>query len=456
MSRHTDQLGLEPVLPLLLRLALPSLIGLMISNLYVIVDRVFVGRYVGEAGLAAMSAAMPITMIVFAVTILIGRGSSVMYSIALGEKNYREVQRIFGYSMLLYLIAAVVITTGGLFYLDELLLAFGGPPSALAQGRAYLSVSLCGTVFVMLSFHNALIRAEGFSKLAMFTQILGAVVNIGLDYVFVVLCDWGMAGAAWATITAQACSAAWVMLFFLSPRSVAKLRLSSLRFYGWRRLLRMLYNGCSPFAIGIMGSLIWTVQNHQLVRHGGETAMAAFGVILSLAQLLMTPLFGISMGMQPIIGYNTGARLYKRVHSTFFYAIRLSAIAVLVPYLLIQIFPNQIIAFFVSKEASGELIKLGAYSLRRYLLLFPLGCGGILVSQYFQAIGRAHMALLIAVCRQLLFQLPLTFFLPTFFAYNGVLFSGPIGDTLAFLIAFVLMRAELKQLNKKIQEKIPL
>lgn len=452
MSRHTDQLGLEPVLPLLLRLALPSLVGLMVSNLYVVVDRVFVGRYVGETGLAAMSAAMPITMIVFAVTILIGRGSSVMYSIALGEKNHTEAQRIFGYSLLLYLIAAVAITAGGLLFLDELLLGFGGPPGALAQGRAYLSISLFGTLFVMLGFHNALIRAEGFSKLAMFTQILGAGVNVGLDYLFVALFDWGMAGAAWATITAQGFSATWVMLFFLSPRSIAKLRLSTIRFHGWRRLFRMLYNGCSPFAIGIMGSLIWTVQNHQLVRHGGEMAMAAFGIILSLAQLLMTPLFGISMGMQPIVGYNTGARLYKRVRSTFFHAIRLSAIAVLIPYLLVQLFPQQIITFFVSTDADPALIKLGSTSLRSYLLLFPLGCGSIMVSQYFQAIGRANKALLIAICRQLLLQLPLVFILPRFFGYNGVLFSGPVGDTLAFLIAFALMRAELRQLNQKIQE----
>jgi len=446
MRTETEKLGTEPVLPLLLRLALPSLIGLLVSNLYVLVDRVFVGRYVGAGGLAAMSAAMPLAMIIFAIAILIGRGSSVLYSISLGKKDYREAQHLFGVSIFLIMVSSLVITVAGLLFLDPLLHLFGVPESALPYGRSYLSISLFGTIFVMLSFQNNLIRAEGYSQLAMLTQFIGAIANVALDYLFMAVFDWGMAGAAWATVISQGLSSLWVMHFFWSGKSVVKLEWRYIRFGTWERLGKILYNGCSPFAINILGSVIWTVQNHMLLRHGGEYAMAAFGIILSVAQLLMTPLFGISMGMQPLVGYNTGAKHYDRVIAIFYQSVKLAAVFAIVPYLLVEVFSTQIIDFFVDKD-SEQLIEVGVYAMRRYLLLFPLSCGTILVSQYFQGVGRAPVAMLVAITRQMLFQLPLTFILPVFFGFDGVIFSGPVGDTLAFLVAFWLMRRELKKLH---------
>ena len=295
MREHTEKLGTDPVTPLLLKLALPSMAGLIIGNLYVIVDRVFVGKFVGAEGLAAMNAAMPIMMIIFAISILIGRGSAVLYSIELGRKNYNEAQKLFGMSMFLYLIAAAVITAGGLLFLDPLLYLFGIPPEALHPGREYLSVSLFGTIFIMLGFQNNLIRGEGYSGLAMFTQVIGAVLNVGLDALFVAGFGWGMAGAAWATVIAQGASALWVLCYFSSHRSISKLDWRTFRFYGRDYLWRIFYNGCSPFAINIAGSLIWTIQNHMLLRYGSLLAMSAFGVILTINQLLMGLVFGVCM-----------------------------------------------------------------------------------------------------------------------------------------------------------------
>lgn len=451
MRSQTEKLGTDPVMPLLLRLALPSMAGLIIGNLYVIVDRVFVGNYVGATGLAAMNAAMPISMIIFAISILIGRGTAVLYSIELGKKNYEEAQKFFGMSMLIYLVASAVITTVGLLFLDPLLHLFGIPPEALPYGRSYLSVSLYGTIFVMLGFQNNLIRGEGYSGLAMWTQVIGAVMNVGLDWLFVAVFSWGMAGAAWATVIAQGASALWVMCFFRSHRSISKLDIRTFRFYGKEYLWRILYNGCSPFAINVAGSVIWTVQNHMLLKHGSLLAMSAFGVILTVNQLLMGLVFGVCMGMQPLVGYNTGARKFHRVLKSFYCSILLAALFALIPYFCVQIFAHPIFALFVGADET-ELLNIGVYSMRRFLLLLPIGCGSILISQYFQSIGKAPVALFIAMTRQLVFQIPLILLLPLIWGYDGVLFSGPLGDAIAFILAFFIMRREIVKLKK--QERV--
>ncbi len=446
MREHTEKLGTAPVMPLLLKLALPSMVGLIIGNLYVIINRIFVGKFVHATGLAAINAAMPITMIIFAIAILIGRGTAVLYSIELGRKNYAEAQKLFGMSMLLYIVASGVITIGGLLFLDPLLYLFGIPDEALHFGREYLSVSLLGTIFAMLGFQNNLIRGEGYSGLAMCTQLIGAVLNVLLDALFVVYFRWGMAGAAWATVISQGISALWVMCYFRSRRSIAKLDWRTFRFYGKDYLWRILYNGCSPFAINIAGSLIWTIQNHMLLYYGSLLAMSAFGVILTLNQLLMGLIFGICMGMQPLAGYNFGARMYGRVLDSFRSTVVLAALFAIVPYLFVQIFAREIFTLFVN-SSDTELIELGVYSMRRFLLLFPIGAGSILVSQYFQSIGSAPVALFIAMTRQIVFQIPLVLLLPLWFRYDGVLFAGPVGDSLAFFVAAFLMQRELRRLR---------
>lgn len=445
MDSRTARLGTEPVTPLLLKLALPSMVGLLVNNLYVFVDRIFVGHALGAPGLAAMNAAMPIFMLVFAVAILIGRGSSVLYSIALGRRDYREARRIFGCSMLLYLIAAAVITVTGLLLLDPMLEFLKVPDSSRGLGRTYMSIFLLGTVFLLIGFHNNLIRAEGFSQFAMYTQLLGAGLNVVLDYLFIYPFNWGIAGAAWATVISQAVSALWVLAFFARGSSVAKLQWRYFRLYSARLAGKIFYNGCSPFSINISGSIIWTAQNYMIVTHGGELALAAFSVILTVNAILMAPLFGICMGMQPLVGFNTGAGKPGRVLASFYSALAAFAVFAIVPYCFVQAFPHAVFRIFTKDP---DLIAIGAYSLRRFLLLMPLGCGTIIVSQYFQGVGRPAVALAIAMLRQLMFQLPLTFILPHFFEYNGVLFSGPIGDTTALLFGILIMRHELKRLKR--------
>ncbi len=452
MNTETERLGTDPILPLITRLAIPAMAGLLVGNLYVMVDRVFVGRYVGEIGLAAMTAVMPITMIVWGIAILIGRGSQVLYSIALGQGRIKRVRQIFGQNIALALTAAAIITVFGLTYLDEILFFFGLTENALEAGRAYLSVSLYGTVFVMIGFQNNFIRAEGYSTLAMFTQIIGAVINVVLDWLFVAKLGKSIAGAAWATIIAQGCSAAWVTSFFLSGKSISKIDWRYIRFYSIKRVGKTLYNGISPCAIGLSGSLIWTVQNRMLALHGGALALAAFGVILTVSQFLFTPVFGICMGMQPVTGFNFGAEKYGRVLKAFKVSCILGAVIGLPTWILVMLFPYHTMSIFVGNHP--ELIDLGGRSMRYYIMLAPLGAGiTIFVSQYFQSVSKPLLALTIGLCRQMLFELPLALILPNFFGYNGVVFAAPAGDCIASVLAFLLMRKEIGHLVKLIQEK---
>lgn len=445
MKKDTEKLGTEPILPLLVRLAVPAMAGLLVGNLYVMVDRFFVGRYVGELGLAAMTAVMPISMIIWGISILIGRGSQVLYSIALGQGRINRVRRIFGQNLALILTASSFITVFGLVFLDEILFFFGLTENALEAGRAYLSVSLYGTVFLMICFQNNFIRAEGFSTLAMLTQINGACINVFLDWLFVARLGKGISGAAWATIIAQCCSAILVLSFFLSGRSVVKVSWRYIRFYSLEKVGKTLYNGISPCSIGLAGSLVWTVQNRMLKLHGGALSLAAFGVILTVSQFLFTPVFGICMGMQPVTGFNFGAEKYGRVLKAFRVSCLLGAAIGLPAWLAVMIFPHETMQLFVGDKP--ELIALGGRSMRYYIMLAPLGAGiTIFVSQYFQSVSKPLLALTIGLCRQLLFELPLAMILPHFFGYNGVVFAAPVGDCIASVIAFLLMRREIAHL----------
>ena len=447
MPNKTERLGREPITPLLLNLALPSLAGLLISNLYLIFNRIFVGQAVGSLGLAAMNATMPISMIIFAIAILIGRGSSVLYSIALGARKYGEAQKLFGLSMALFLSASLLITVGGLLFLDDLLYFFGATDAVLSYGRSYLSISLLGTLFIMLGFQNNLIRAEGFSGLAMMTQLIGAGLNVVLDYFFVWHFNWGMSGAATATVISQGVSALWVMYFFWSGRSVVSLKWKYIQFFGWKRLYLVLYNGCSPFAINVAGSVIWAVQNRMLVTYGGELAMAAFGIILTVNQFLFTPLFGICMGMQPIIGYNYGAQKQDRVKHTLRLGIIVGVLITSSGFIICELFPHAVSAIFTDSE---ELINMAATGLRICILMFPLVGAQIVISNFFQSIGKAKISIFLSLSRQLVYLLPGLLIFPGWYGLNGIWISMPVADGLAFITAIIILTVYTRKMKNTV------
>ncbi len=446
---ETERLGTDSIVPLVLRLSLPAMVGLLVSSLYAFVDRIFIGNFVGELGLAAMNAAIPFMTFIFAFSILIGRGCSVIYSLALGRCDYDEAGKIFMQGMFLHLAVSLVLMTVGLSFLPQILMLFGAPELAIGHAAHYMSIALFGTPFAMILMQNHLIRAEGASAYAMVTQVVGALLNVFLDWVLMAGFDMGMRGAAIATVVSQAVSVSMVLWFFVR-RSVIQIHLPNLR-PTLGVVKRVLFNGATPFLFHFVAMLTWSIQNHMIqayaVQSGHQVAaaMASFGIIMSLHILIMTPVLGLSMGMQPLIGYNIAAGRFRRVRKIFMVSIGLSMVLVMIPYLIVQGFAGGVIALFGSKGAS---LALGVYTLRRYVILMPLGSTTALFAHYFQGTGQAGKALLISFVRQVLFALPLMIFLPRFWGYDGIVFAFPIAEFFGMLFGVAIMAIELEKLKK--------
>ena len=446
--KQTERLGTDGIVPLVLRLSLPAMIGFFVSSLYAFVDRIFIGNYVGETGLAAMNAAIPMTTFIFAFSILIGRGTAVIYSLALGQRDYSQAKRIFNQGVFLHLLCAGLLMIVGFSFLPKILHVLGAPEVALGLAVRYMKVALYGTPFAMLAMHNHLIRAEGASTYAMISQIAGALLNVLLDWVFMGMLGMGMEGAALATVIAQAVSVVFVFRFFMGD-SVVRLSIFSFR-PTWNIFRRVLYNGATPFLFHFISTLTWSIQNHMIItyaprsHHEVGAAMAAFGVVRSVHLLVITPMLGLAMGMQPLVGYNIGAGKYRRVRHIFIVSSGIAWALVMAPYLATLIFASGLMSLF---GATGDAHLLGIYTLRRYIIFLPFGGLCMLFAHYFQGTGQAGRALLISFVRQVLFALPFMLILPGIFGYAGIVFAFPVGEVFSMLFCLFMMRNEFSRLK---------
>lgn len=446
--KQTERLGTDGIVPLVLRLSFPAMIGFFVSSLYAFVDRIFIGNYVGEIGLAAMNAVIPMTTFIFAFSILIGRGTAVIYSLALGRRDYPQAKRIFNQGVFLHLSFAIVLMTIGFSFLPKILGVLGAPEIALRSAIQYMRVALYGTPFAMLAMHNHLIRAEGASTYAMISQIAGALLNVLLDWVFMGRLGMGMEGAALATVIAQAIAVVFVFRFFIGD-SVVRFSLSKLR-PTWDVFKRVLYNGATPFLFHFISTLTWSIQNHMIIIHAPRShhevgaAMAAFGVVRSIHLLVITPMLGLAMGMQPLIGYNIGAGKYRRVRHIFLVSSGMAWALVMVPYLGTMIYAGGLMSLF---GATGDAHVLGIYTLRRYIVFIPLGGLCMLFAHYFQGTAQAGRALLISFVRQVLFALPFMLILPSIFGYPGIVFAFPVGEIFSMLFCLFMMKNEFSRLK---------
>lgn len=446
--KQAERLGTDGIVPLVLRLSFPAMIGFFVSSLYAFVDRIFIGNYVGEIGLAAMNAAIPFTTFIFAFSILIGRGTAVVFSIALGRRDYSEAKHIFNQGVFLHLVVSLSLMVVGFAFLPKILHVFGAPEIALGFAVQYMRIALLGTPFAMLMMHNHLIRAEGASTYSMITQITGALLNITLDWIFMGKYGMGMQGAALATVISQAVSVVLVFGFFIRS-SVVRFSFSHL-LPSWDILRRVLYNGATPFLFHFISTLTWSIQNHLILIHGPRSghqvgaAMAAFGIVRSVHLLVITPLLGLAMGMQPLIGYNIGARKYRRVRHIFIVSSVIAWGLVMLPYLSTMIYAGKLISLF---GATGDAHGLGVYTLRRYIVFIPFGGLCMLFAHYFQGTGQAGRALLISFVRQVLFALPFMILLPMVFGYPGIVFAFPVGEIFSMLFCLFMMRNEFSRLR---------
>lgn len=447
---NSKQLGEEKILKLLLKFSVPAIVGMLVNALYNVVDRVFVGRGVGFLGIAGITVGFPIMLVVMAFSMLIGIGGTSLISIKLGQQNKDEAEHIAGNGMALLIIISLSLTVIGLIILDPVLRALGADADVLPYAREYMRIILLGIVFQAIGFGmNNFIRAEGNPKVAMFTMLIGAIVNTILDPIFIFIFNLGMAGAALATIISQAISASWVLYHFFSGRSALKIHRKNLKLD--RGIIKGIVSiGLAPFAVQLAASLLNFIMNKSLTSYGGNVAISGMGVINSIATLMLMPIFGINQGAQPIIGYNYGAQKFDRVKEALKLAILGATIIVTIGFIITRLFPEQLIGMFSSDDK--ELITFGVHALKIFLIFLPIIGFQIVGSNYFQAVGKPKQAMALSLSRQVLILIPALLILPRFFGIDGVFMAGPLSDLLSSMITGTWLYRELKQLGKKHEE----
>lgn len=442
---RSKQLGEESVGKLLLKFSIPAIIGMIVNALYNMVDRIFIGRGVGSLAISGIAVGYPLSIINMAFGMLIGIGSSTMVSIKLGEKRKDEAERILGNALVLDVLISCLISIFGLLFLDKILNLFGASHDTLPYARNYMKYIIGGAVLQNIGFGiNNIIRAEGNPKIAMATMLIGALVNTVLDPIFIFVFKMGIEGAAIATIIAQTISSIWVMYYFLSGKSSLKLKRENLNL-NINTVKHIFSIGISPFAMQMASSLVTMLYNNDLVKYGGDLAVGAMGIINSIVMLFFMPMFGINQGMQPIIGYNYGSKQYDRVMKTLKMAITAGVCIATIGFLVIQIFPNNLIGIFNKNDAN--LIKIGAHGIKIDMIFLPLIGFQIVSSNYFQAVGKAKIAIFLSLSRQVILLIPMLIILPPILKLDGVWMAGPISDILATVLTGIFLYKDIKRLK---------
>ena len=441
----SQQLGEEKVGKLLLKFSIPAVIGMLVNGLYNIVDRIFVGRGVGSLALSGIAISFPITLAIMAFGMLIGIGATSVISIRLGQQKTEEAERIVGNAFILLLGISLTITLLGYLFMHPILVGLGASPDVLPYAKQYISVLLGGAVFQSIGFGmNNFIRAEGNPKIAMYTMILGAVLNTILNPIFIFGMHLGVAGSALATVISQFVTAVWVLYYFLGNRALLKLRLQNFKLE-WILVKDILAIGISPFSMQIVGSFVIVFLNKSLASYGGDLPIAAMGIITSIAMLIFMPIFGIGQGAQPILGYNYGARQYDRVKQTLKLSVFAATSVMILGFLMVEFFPVPIMNLF---STDPELIRVGANGMRIYLMMLPLIGFQVTAVGYFQATGKPRKSLFLSLARQLIFLAPMIWILPKFLGLTGIWLAAPVSDLASAALTAVWLYNDLKQLGQ--------
>ena len=439
-----DYLGEAPIGKLLVKYSIPAIIGMIVNALYTVVDRVFIGNIpgVGPLAITGVGVTMPIVTILLAFGMLVGVGTAANISIKLGQGNRDEAEKIIGNALTLSIIIGIILTVIGLIFGNRLLVLFGASESTLPYAKAFINVILLGTVFNTISFAlNGSVRADGNPKKSAIIMVVGCLLNIILDAIFVFGLDFGIKGAALATIISQGVTAIWVILYYTKGDSNLKLKKENMILD--KKLVKMIFAiGSAPFAMQLAASLVQIIANNTLKIYGGDLAIGAMATISAIAMMFLMPIFGINQGAQPIIGYNYGAKRFDRTKKTYILSTIVAMLILLIGFIVIQIFPREIIGLFNKDE---ELMKIAIKGLRIYVCMIPLAAIAITGSNYFQSIGSVKKAMFLSLLRQIILLIPLLLILPKSFNLTGVWLAQPISDIMAFIITVVLITLEFKK-----------
>jgi len=443
---RTDRLGELPVGKLLLEFSIPAIIAMVANALYNVVDSIFVGRGVGSLALTAVTIAFPIMIILMAFGMLIGVGTTALISIRLGQQNRREAEEILGTAFAMSVVLGIALPVIILIFMDPILIFLGATPDVFPYAKQFSTIVVMGAVFQFLSFGmNNTIRADGNPMISMGTMLFSAGANTLLNPLFIFVFHWGVRGSALATVITMTLVSGYIIYYYTKGPSNLKLRRVNFRVR--IDLLRQIISiGMSPFLLQLAASVTTFIFNSSLLKYGGEMAVAAMGVINRSVMMLLMPIFGINQGAQPIIGYNYGAKKYDRVKKTLTIAATAATLICVLGFIAVEVFSSQIIGLFNKEE---ELIEIGTHGIRIFLLILPIVGIQIVITHYFQSVGKAGKAIFLSLTRQVLFLIPLLFILPRFLQLDGIWASGPVADFLSAILAIILLKKEFRHLQDK-------
>ncbi|KAB3534003.1 MATE family efflux transporter [Alkaliphilus pronyensis] len=445
MNKHSKILGSEGIGKLLLRLSAPAVAGMMVQALYNLVDTIFVGRGVGTMAIAGLAIAFPLQMLGLAIAQAIGIGGASIISRSLGSGDTEKAEKAMGNIFSLIIVISLVLTILGLAFIEPILMVFGATDSILPYAMEYMRVILLGTVlFTFAVASNSVLRAEGNAKMAMYTMLISAGLNIILDPIFIFVFNMGIRGAAIATVLAQATTAVYLVIYFMTGKSTLKFKMKNLK-PDIKIILETFAIGSSAFARQAAGSIMAIILNNSLAFYGGDITIAAFGVINRLLMFTFMPLFGIVQGMQPIVGYNYGAKKLSRVKATIKLSIVITTLLATIGFLMLMVFPRFFMEIF---SDDTELIELSIGAVRIIVLGVPFIGLQVVGASMFQSIGKALPSLILSMSRQILFLIPLVLTLPIYFDLLGIWLAFPLADVLSTVVTMVFMSKELKIISK--------
>lgn len=439
-------LGEESEIKLLIKYSVPAIIGMLVNALYNIVDRMFIGHIpgVGSMAITGVGVTMPIMSILLGFGMLVGIGATANISIKFGQNNRKDAEKILGNSVVLITIISLVLTVIGIGFANNILHLFGASDATMLYAKEYINVILLGTIFNLMSFSlSSTMRADGNPKMSAAIMVLGCVINVILDAVFIFVFNLGIKGAALATVISQIVSTLIALYYYTLGGSNLKLKFETLKL-DWRLVKIILAIGIAPFSMQIAASAVQVIANNALKTYGGDLAIGAMAAISSISMIFLMPIFGINQGSQPIIGYNYGAKKYERAQKTVKLAMIAATVILVIGGIFIQALPSVAISMF---NADPKLLEIGVPGLRIYLFMMPIIGISIIGSNYFQSIGKAKLATFLSLLRQVILLIPLTLILPKVAGLGliGVWLAGPVSDFLSTIITGIFIVKEFKK-----------
>lgn len=439
------ELGTENVGKLLKQYAMPAIVAMAAASLYNMVDSIFIGQGVGPMAIAGLAVTFPLMNLSTAFGTLVGVGAATLISMLLGQKNYYMANRVLGNVVMLNVAIGLMVTIIGLVFLDPILYFFGASDATITYAREYMVIILAGNIISHL-YHglNGVVRASGQPKKAMAATLLAVGLNTVLDPLFIFGFHMGIRGAAIATILAQIVSLVWVTVMLCDKNYVLHFSREVFHF-DIKIAQRSLSIGMAPFLMNVASCFVVILINRQLQFHGGDMAIGAYGIVNRLAFLFLMLNMGFTQGMQPIAGYNYGARQYDRVKQVLKLTIICATVTTMIGFLAGELIPGTMVSLFTRDET---LRDMSAHALRIIVAAFPVVGFQIVISNFFQCIGKAPKAIFLSLSRQLLFLLPFLIVFPRFWGTDGVWWSMPASDVIAAIIAAVMINSLMKTFGK--------